>query len=82
MGILSEMAKGILGPAESAAPEQPTEPRYETKTIELDVRGVFGPHKDMKKLERLLAEGWEIVSERGTPFGTRRTVYALRRETR
>lgn len=56
----------------------------ETKTVTLRMRervGLTGknPAADAKKLEKLIAEGWEIVSQTQAPHGARMTTYVLRR---
>lgn len=69
----------------TAAPTAPAaESGYETKSVTLQMRervGLTGkrPPADAKKLEKLIAEGWEIVSHTQAPHGARLTTYVLRR---
>lgn len=52
-------------------------PAFETKRVQLWESGFLGSsHPDQKKLERLLADGWEIVNKER---GTRRPWFTLRR---
>ncbi len=53
---------------------------YETKTLTIAMRGMFGrPSREVKKLDKLVADGWEIVSQKGAPFGAQTTTFILRR---
>jgi len=88
MGLLGDLGKNIaaemransvLPPKEDAKPDR--RPKVERMTIALDTYALGGrPHRDMKKLEKLLADGWEIDSQHGAVTGTKRNVYVLRRE--
>jgi hypothetical protein len=64
--------------AATAAPQKmPHEPAYETKRVRLWESGFLGSsHPDQRKLEQLIADGWEIVNKER---GTRRPWYTLRR---
>ncbi|WDH77917.1 hypothetical protein PTQ19_10325 [Microbacterium esteraromaticum] len=68
--------------AATAAPSAPIQsaPAFETKRIKLWDSGFLGTsHPDQKELERLLADGWEIVNKERY---TRRPWYTLRRPKR
>lgn len=65
--------------AATAGPSAPiqTGPAFETKRVKLWDSGFLGSsHPDQKKLEQLLADGWEIVNKERY---TRRPWYTLRR---
>ncbi len=92
MGLFRDLGKSMtdamFGPAEhepvdTAAPRaaSPTT-TYETMTVVLDMgAGLFGKYagRDARKLEKLLADGWQIESQVSRQFGTQRTTYTLRR---
>lgn len=66
------------------APTVPAEGRYETKSVTLRMRERVGavnmrPSADAAKLEKLIADGWEIVTQTQAPHGARMTTYVLRR---
>lgn len=56
-------------------------PRFETKVIRIATRGPLGMKApELRKLEALLADGWEVVSQKGGFIGARMTTYVLRRQ--
>lgn len=54
--------------------------QYESKTLKIATVGMFGrPSGQLKKLEKLIEDGWEVVSQKGAPFGAQTTTFILRR---
>jgi len=84
MGLLGNIANSMISGGQAGAPSTPGEAKagsgIETRTLTIDTHAAFGrPHKDLKKLQALLEDGWEIVSESKGAFGTRQTHYVLKR---
>lgn len=84
MGIVDSIMRGALGgdlPARDTASTPVA--RYDTKVIRIATRGPLGMKApELRKLEKLLADGWEVVSQKGGFIGARMTTYVLRRPIR